>query len=250
MKKILATLAAFAIGFAVAHYSGALTKLALFEGQRALYTKEKLTADLEDSMPLTLGVLRKHFPADYEVMITGALNAIKESKDAEAVRLQVSEVVASTRRKYAAHIAKAGDEQLINLVALTWRLLENVEAGEGPAVCGAVAINGANAIPIAAASKYFSSLDETGSATFLTIHSGMTAPIDHGQVTNDDWAAIITILRAGGMTEEELAVVSSAASEDSRYCGLIIRFLTAVENYQGAAGARVRAAFAAEVGAA
>ncbi len=250
MKKLIAIAIPVIIAVLAAHFSGALTKLAIFEGQRAFYTEEQLTKDLTESLPKTMAVLQEHFAEDYQELISGTLAAVKAGSDADDIRRRGSETTAQIRRKYADVIGKAPDAQTHTLVSENIRLLQTVREGEGDKVCGGVAQIGANAIPIRSIDKYFSLLDDISAETFLTIHAGRTTPVDHGAVTDADWAGVIATMQQTGVTQEELGVIGNNLSDDERYCGLMIKFLEAVRDHPGAAGARARSAFAGEVGAA
>ncbi len=249
MKKTFVIVVSIVFGLLVASFTGVLTKRAIFEGQRALYTEEQLIGDLADGLPKTLAVLREHFPEDYAEMISGLLVAIKQGGDAQAVRIRGSEVSMQIRRKHASAMVKAPDEQLKTLASANIRLLRAVRDQDGEKICGAVALAGANGIPMNSLQKYFSILDYVSAETFLTIHAGRSAPADHGSVTDADWGEVIAVMHQNGVTEEELGIIGNGRADDARYCGLMIQFLEAVRDHEGDAGPRVRSTLAGEIGA-
>ncbi len=250
MKKLIIIAVPLLVGLLAAHFVGAFTKFAIFEGQRALYSEEQLTKDLSEGLPKTMAVLQEHFAEDYEAVISGTLAAVKDGGGPDVVRQRGSEVTAEIRRKYAGEIDMAPDQQLRKLVSGNVQLLVAVREGDGDKVCSGAAQIGANAIPLRSIKKYFAILDELSAETFLTIHAGRTTPVDHGVASDTDWAGVISIMRQKGVTDEELGVVGNGLVDDKRYCGLMIEFLKSVEAHQGPSGARTRAAFAREIGAA
>lgn len=246
MKKYLGVIGAVIVGLIGAQLGGLFTKTAIFEGQKALYTEEKLEADLANALPKTMAAMKAAFPDDYDAMLGDILDGVKSSSSTDQITKRSAAAAAAVRRKHSAAIAKAPSTDITALIDGNIRLIEEVRAGEGDELCAAVAAQGPIAVTAKGITNYNATIDETGAIMFRALRAGIDTPVERTPVTDADWAAIVGALQANGMTDEELAVVGAAAQDDPRYCRLILDFVKEVRNTPGDAGDRARAAFAEE----
>ena len=246
MKKVIALIGAVAIAVLASQLGGFFTKTAIFEGQKALYSQEKLEADLIESLPQSMAALKKAFPDDYEAMITDVHKGIKKSANTDQITASTAEATSAVRKKYSATITKAPSADILALLDGNIQLIEEVRTGEGDATCAAVAVQGPNAVTSKGITKYNNTIDKVGALMFRALRAGIETPIDREPASDADWAIIVEALQASGMTDEELGVVGQVAQNDPRYCSLILDFLREVRNANGEVGDRVRAAFAEE----
>ena len=195
-----------------------------------------------------LRAMQAALPAEFEAMVARLGQAARDGLDAEALRGIVAEDVAASRRRHAALLTQAPDEDIATILQMLTELHRAALAKGGRPLCNRLAIEGTSAI-VDSGPEFTAIIARNGGAMFDAIGHAMAAPVGREPVRDADYDILIDAMVAAGTTDEQITALGEADPSDPDFCLTLIAMMEAAADMPGEAGARVRASFVSDVAA-
>ena len=203
----------------------------------------------------TFQALKKYFPQEYESLISSSIADARGNVDAAELTRRGAELTQNLRKLNAENYKMVDVESMRQHLRSTLRHYEHVKSKYGIEACNAMSIGGGLGLLKAIGNNYnkdkalLALFDESSGIFFRLAAEGKALHLKHPKPTDADWSVVLQRLHEGGMTPEDLNLVSEAAKHpnDPRLCDVSVKWLRGIIKLDGDSAKRIIPYIAGEI---
>lgn len=204
---------------------------------------------LIEAAPEVFAYLKASFPEDFQQFVRGSTEAIRSAGKKGDVALRSTQIMQTLRKKYAAFVRLAPEQELAKLMSETIAFYEMLHRDD-PANCAQVAVNGpASLVRTEIGQRYGLAMMPQVLALFRTARAGIDTPAVRREPTDADWGSIGVAMASAGAPDSYFQAIAELNANNLETCPAVVMFLRTINETETEESRIVRAAYLAELAA-